>query len=48
MKDIPTGKKIIFIGLRNTAELKSACINALSILKRGNLVGFLIKKEEEF
>ena len=40
MKDLLTGKQVLFTELQNFAAFKSYCM-----LKFGNLVGFLIKKD---
>ena len=40
MKDLFTGEQMLFTELQNFAAFKSYCI-----LKFGNLVGFLIKKD---
>ena len=42
MKDLLTGEQMLFTELKNFAAFKSYCI-----LKFGNLVGFLIKKDTE-
>ena len=43
MKDLLTGKQMLFTELQNSAAFKS-----YRILKFGNLVGFLIKKDRKF